>query len=97
MDAEPAVTVVHATTAHWEGWRELRLRALALDPDAFGSTLERERDLDEAFWRGWLEHPAVLARLHDAPAGMGALPASTNAPASSPPVSEPRSDPERGC
>jgi GNAT superfamily N-acetyltransferase len=39
----------------WERARELRLRALADAPDAFGSTLERERRLGQAGWIDWIE------------------------------------------
>ena len=39
----------------WERVRELRLRALADAPHAFGSTLERERRLGEAGWIDWIE------------------------------------------
>jgi GNAT superfamily N-acetyltransferase len=35
--------------------RELRLRALADAPDAFGSTLDRERAHGETEWIGWIE------------------------------------------
>jgi len=35
----------------WVRWRELRLRALADAPDAFGETLEHARTRDEAGWR----------------------------------------------
>ncbi len=38
----------------WERARELRLRALADAPDAFGGTLEEERPLGEAEWRSWI-------------------------------------------
>jgi GNAT superfamily N-acetyltransferase len=35
----------------WLEWREIRLRALTVDPDAFGSALEREQGWSEADWR----------------------------------------------
>jgi ribosomal protein S18 acetylase RimI-like enzyme len=38
----------------WDRFRDLRLRALEDAPDAFGSTLERERPHGEAEWRRWL-------------------------------------------
>ncbi len=38
----------------WELFRSVRLEALRESPDAFGSTLERERASDEAAWRGWI-------------------------------------------
>ncbi len=40
----------------WELWRDLRARVLATDPDAFGSTLERERSFTETDWRLWVGH-----------------------------------------
>ena len=39
----------------WERVRQLRLRALADAPDAFGSTLDEERAHGEAGWVGWIE------------------------------------------
>jgi GNAT superfamily N-acetyltransferase len=38
----------------WRGVRDLRLRALADAPDAFGSSLERERGAGEAEWHAWI-------------------------------------------
>lgn len=38
----------------WAEFRELRLRALTADPDAFGSTLDQEQALTEVDWRGRL-------------------------------------------
>jgi RimJ/RimL family protein N-acetyltransferase len=38
----------------WRPLRELRLAALEESPDSFGSTLEREREGDEAHWGGWI-------------------------------------------
>ena len=39
----------------WERVCDLRLRALADAPDAFGSTLDRERGNGQAEWIGWIE------------------------------------------
>lgn len=38
----------------WERVRDLRLRALADAPDAFGATIEHEREGTEDFWRAWV-------------------------------------------
>jgi GNAT superfamily N-acetyltransferase len=59
----------------WRAWREIRLRALAEDPAAFGSTLERETRFREADWRARLDAaggPAFLARVDGTPVAMGA-------------------------
>ena len=51
-----------ATPAQWRQSRDIRLRALADSPDAFLSTLERERDLDEETWKSRLDRAyTVLA------------------------------------
>ncbi len=44
----------------WETFREIRLRSLADSPDAFGSTLERERAFAEDDWRQRLTGPVYV-------------------------------------
>ena len=56
----------------WELWRDLRRRVLSTDPDAFGSTLEREQRFTEADWRARVgSGRAFVAWLDDRPVGMG--------------------------
>jgi ribosomal protein S18 acetylase RimI-like enzyme len=52
--------------------RPLRLRALGEDPDAFGSTLERERDRPDADWHSWVDD-SLIAFDGDTPVGMANL------------------------
>ena len=47
----------------WRVYRELRLRALAEDPGAFGETLERSRTYDEAKWKSYVEPTPGMYRL----------------------------------
>lgn len=44
----------------WEDFREIRMKALADSPDAFGSTLEREQGFTEADWRRRLTGPVYV-------------------------------------
>lgn len=65
-------SVRHATAADLALWRDIRLRALAEIPDAYGSTLERELAFADADWAARLSPPAVLALEDDRPVAMGA-------------------------
>ena len=50
-----AVEIRPARREEWGRVRDLRLRSLSDAPDAFGSTLEREREHGEAEWIEWVE------------------------------------------
>ena len=54
----------------WEVLRDVRLRALADSPDAFGSTVEREREFDEKEWRRRLVRPVYAVLDGDRPVAM---------------------------
>lgn len=81
MTAPGALTAHVVTGQHWEAWRDLRLRALADSPTAFGSTLEREQAFTEDDWRARLDGalltvgasagPAVLVLAKGQPVAMG--------------------------
>ena len=62
----------------WEALRELRLRALAADPSAFGSTMERELAFPQATWQeraASAERPTWVAERDSALVGLvSALP-----------------------
>ncbi len=45
------LTIREAQPAEWREWRELRLRALADSPDAFGETIADTQAYDEAAWK----------------------------------------------
>ena len=47
----PGVRIVRVTGRDWRTLREVRLHALAEEPSAFGSTLERELAYEEHTWR----------------------------------------------
>jgi ribosomal protein S18 acetylase RimI-like enzyme len=52
--------------------RPLRLRALRENPEAFGSTLEREQHLPDADWDFWVRD-SLVAFAGDTPVGMANL------------------------
>jgi predicted GNAT family acetyltransferase len=56
----------------WEAFRDIRLRSLAGEPDAFGSTLQREEAFTEGDWRRRLTGP-VYAVLDPEPVAVGGL------------------------
>jgi ribosomal protein S18 acetylase RimI-like enzyme len=58
--------------ADWELFQEIRLRSLADAPDAFGSTLERERGFTEDDWRQRLTGPVYVV-LDPGPVSVGGL------------------------
>src|SRR4051794_37335123 len=53
--------IVRLTTDDWQIYRDLRLAALTHDAFAFGATLERERQLEEADLRTRLHQRAMFA------------------------------------
>lgn len=50
-DAMNAVAVSRAAAEEWRTAKDVRLRALAADPHAFGSTVAREQGFDDDVWR----------------------------------------------
>jgi ribosomal protein S18 acetylase RimI-like enzyme len=56
----------------WEILRDVRLRALAESPDAFGSTLEREQAFTEADWRRRASESVVVV-LDPGPVSVGGV------------------------
>lgn len=59
------IAIREITADQWEHFREVRLRALADAPEAFGSTYASESDQPEAFWRSRLERPVGAALAAD--------------------------------
>jgi ribosomal protein S18 acetylase RimI-like enzyme len=66
-----ATVLRRLTPDDWAVLREVRLRALADSPDAFGSTLGRERDLDEKEWRGRTVRPVWVVEVEGRAVAMG--------------------------
>jgi ribosomal protein S18 acetylase RimI-like enzyme len=55
----------------WQVFRQIRLAALQDAPEAFASSFEEERDLDEEFWQLRLGRSSrLLAELDDEPVGI---------------------------
>jgi len=67
------VVVIRVTEDDCRHLRDVRLRALADAPWAFGSSLQREQDFDQDHWRGWTRSAALFMALADgSPVGMAA-------------------------
>lgn len=68
----PVVDIRPVTQDDWALWRDLRGRVLTTDPDAFGSTLEREQAFTEEDWRQRVGRGrAFVAWSEGRPVGMG--------------------------
>jgi len=75
------IIVREARADDWIVWRDLRLRALADAPDAFGETLADARRLSEAQWRGHVaarpDAAPLIVEHRGTPAGMVVVVATT--------------------
>lgn len=68
MDRGLHLEVLVPSPDDWAEWRAVRLRALAADPDAFGSALHREQHWSEADWRQRLaDGRTLVARVDGRP------------------------------
>jgi ribosomal protein S18 acetylase RimI-like enzyme len=71
MVEPPRPEIRRLTPDDWKIYRDLRLAALTMDAFAFGSTVDRERQLGEADFRARLEQRAMFAaRVGDQYVGM---------------------------
>jgi ribosomal protein S18 acetylase RimI-like enzyme len=74
-DGPSTVGVYEVPESDWRVWRDLRLKALADAPYAFGETLAGARSKSEEHWRSWWADddgtgPRYIGLLDGAPAGM---------------------------
>lgn len=53
------INIHHAKVHDWARVRKIRLLALKSDPDAFGSTFDKEHDQSPSFWQGRLQSNAT--------------------------------------
>lgn len=66
-------TVRRLAPDDWAVLRDVRLRALADSPDAFGSTLGREQALDEKEWRRRCVRPVSVVEVDGRPVAMAGV------------------------
>jgi ribosomal protein S18 acetylase RimI-like enzyme len=84
MDASPrsytqSVEIRRARPDEWQAVRDLRLRALTSDPDAFGGTLEEARARTDAEWQARADHGDTAIFVAESTAGLVGM--ATGAPA----------------
>ncbi len=71
-----AITIEHLSPSQWERLRSVCLEALADTPDAFGSTLDAERNLSRDEWRDRLardDHATFVACTGGADVGIAVI------------------------
>jgi RimJ/RimL family protein N-acetyltransferase len=67
------ISIRQLTEKDWRKLSQIRLKALQTDPKVFGSNYEKESQMTEADWRGWLQNAnAAIFMLFDGekPIGM---------------------------
>lgn len=77
----PVVAVQKFDSEDWQLARELRLKALAQDPESFNASTEDYEHQPESFWRDYvITHGYVYATVDGAPAGLCKLTESAVTP-----------------
>lgn len=56
----PVMSITPAASLPWQTYRDVRLRALATNPEAFGSNSAREEAFDDARWIERASNPATF-------------------------------------